>query len=399
MNDIPSADKINFDEWLRPDGPVALTLKQRLLPVEGEGGVIFPPTYADIGYNVNTMPDGTKRVTIDSIPSQANRMEGALAGEPYRELLPDVRIKVQNKEVNVDGKEETYFKQLSLLVDMAHRAADAAVHSCPELAKLSLGAFGQLKRFGDASRFLTFAPTTLVFGAWDSRGRTQEKLPRLIKSDIIAHDVAVLYSASQYTSIIKKLSEDDRTELEKFAKANNKKLSNIGLDDAPSTFRKVSDAAEKEIKKFKDGTFNPERHVLGGIVANGPIERTLTLNLIALRRLHGRRDATETDWDSTSNVQRYVLGLSLIAAAAEPELFLRSGCLLRIAEDDQWHVVPRRGAEAAVDLSSRESIEAITRYASSAASRSRPHWKSGEFEFSLAAAKKLIAAASESEAS
>ena len=32
-----------------PSGPVALHLKQKLLPVEGEGGVIFPPTYADIG--------------------------------------------------------------------------------------------------------------------------------------------------------------------------------------------------------------------------------------------------------------------------------------------------------------------------------------------------------------
>ena len=49
--------------------------KQKLLPVEGEGGVIFPPTYADIGYNIDTLSDGTKVATIDSVGSQANRME------------------------------------------------------------------------------------------------------------------------------------------------------------------------------------------------------------------------------------------------------------------------------------------------------------------------------------
>ena len=52
-----------------PNGPVALHLKQKLLSVEGEGegAVIFPPTYADIGYNIDTLDDGTKVATIDSV--------------------------------------------------------------------------------------------------------------------------------------------------------------------------------------------------------------------------------------------------------------------------------------------------------------------------------------------
>ena len=40
-------------------GPVALTLRQTLLPAEGPDAVIFPPTYADIGYNIDTLSDGT----------------------------------------------------------------------------------------------------------------------------------------------------------------------------------------------------------------------------------------------------------------------------------------------------------------------------------------------------
>jgi len=41
-------------------GPVALVLKQHMIPIEGEGGVFFPPTYADVGYNIDTLSDGTK---------------------------------------------------------------------------------------------------------------------------------------------------------------------------------------------------------------------------------------------------------------------------------------------------------------------------------------------------
>ena len=64
------------------DGPVALHLRQPLLPIEGSGSVIFPPTYADsplnqrdFGYNIDELSDGTKIATIDSVGSQANRME------------------------------------------------------------------------------------------------------------------------------------------------------------------------------------------------------------------------------------------------------------------------------------------------------------------------------------
>ena len=50
---VPVANHPVLDEWAtRVDGPVALRLKQLLLPVE-ESGIIFPPTFADIGYNVD----------------------------------------------------------------------------------------------------------------------------------------------------------------------------------------------------------------------------------------------------------------------------------------------------------------------------------------------------------
>ncbi len=81
-----NVEKIN--NWAdNPKGPVALILKQTLLPVDGDGGVIFPPTYADIGYSIDTLSDGRKVAQIDSVPSQANRSEPIFMSEDYKLMV------------------------------------------------------------------------------------------------------------------------------------------------------------------------------------------------------------------------------------------------------------------------------------------------------------------------
>jgi CRISPR-associated protein Csb1 len=46
----------DIDTWAADSSDmVALHLKQKLVPVEGEGAVIFPPTYADIGYLIHPL--------------------------------------------------------------------------------------------------------------------------------------------------------------------------------------------------------------------------------------------------------------------------------------------------------------------------------------------------------
>ena len=68
-----------IDAWADdPSGPVALHLKQEL-PVEGAGVVIFPPTYAAgesrSPYSIDDLYRRHQVCTIDSVGSQANRME------------------------------------------------------------------------------------------------------------------------------------------------------------------------------------------------------------------------------------------------------------------------------------------------------------------------------------
>jgi CRISPR-associated protein Csb1 len=122
----------------------------------------------------------------------------------------------------------------------------------------------------------------------------------------------------------------------------------------------------------------------------------VTVNLVALRGLRGADDT------ETAAIRKYLLGLSLVAATAEIELFLREGCLLRYAEyGDTWYQVPRRGEPRAVSL----SAETAQQYARSAAEHFRAKWpkafkdkwpkeagKSPElrYEFDLKEAKKLL---------
>ncbi len=393
-----------FDDLLGHAGPVALCLRQRLLPVEADEngrGVIFPPTYADIGYNIDTLADGTRVATIDTVGSQANRLEPIFKstgkndkGEernPLASLVPQIQIvlhktggKKGNKrhaEAQGEAGVAEHIEKRSIL-DLAHRSADAVVRASPTLTGEVAKAFEALLSTGNATPLCAIAPTSLVFGVWDSRG-SGEKRPRLVRSIIRAWDVEVLHSAAQFNSVWKALSEEQQKELEKEAKAKKIKLSVKGFADAPATFR-------TDKNQFINGAPNPEARVLGGVLAKGAIERDVTINLVALRGLRGK-DATETQ-----QVQKYLLSLALIAATADLELFLREGCILRYAGDDAWTAVPRRGDPTPVSLPLHAEL---VKFAVTAAAPFREKWPKDEngtslpleHEFNLAEAKKLLA--------
>jgi len=389
-NTNPLSDETRklIDGWLEPDGPVALHLRQKLLPVEAdENGVIFPPTYADIGYNIDTLADGTLVATIDSVGSQANRLEPIFKStgkdqngnelNPLASLVPQIEIVLHKDGDKVEKRS---------LLDLAHRAADAVVLASPTLAPEIAKAFEALRNTGNAAPLAAIAPTSLVFGVWDSRGGTGEKRPRLVRSIIRAWDVEVLHSAAQFNSVWKALSEEQKNDLVAEEKKKGKlKLSDVGLKDAPATFRKTD-----KIPQFVGGAPNPAARILGGVRVKGSIERDVTINLVALRGIRGKDDI------ETKEVQKYLLGLALLAATADIELFLREGCLLRYANDDNWKQVPRRGDPTDIKLPSQDQLFA---YAVAAAAPFRAKWPKDqggkdlplEHEFSLAEAKKLLA--------
>jgi CRISPR-associated protein Csb1 len=313
-----------LDRWANdPNGPVALHLKERLVPVEGEGAVFFPPTYADIdeNYNIDKLEDGTKVALVDSVGAQANRIEPIFKSDKFKSLVPQINIKYSNGKKG----EELIEGQISIL-DAGHRLGDAVVRST-ELRSEVEKAFHALLRSGDASAIAKLAPTSLVFGVWDSRG-TMAKVPRLLQSTVRAWNVSRLKRSAQYKpaldyAALEVFSAEDK---EKGGAKEKNPLAIAGFVDVPA----------------------PEAH--GGIVAHGPILRDLTINLVALRRLHGDRE---------KEMRQYILGLCLVAAAEPVDPFYRQGCLLVPHADHpaEWTLVERNGARIQTALNSAIAFE------------------------------------------
>lgn len=295
------------------DGPVALSLQQNLMPAEGSGAVIFPPTYAEIGYNIDELSDGTKVATIDSVGAQANRMEplfkAADSGEPenqYARLVPQISITYGNNKV------------ISIL-EVGHRLGDALVRSSV-LADEAHSAFQTFLDTDDSTPIARLAPTSLVFGVWDSRD-TQAKLPRIVQSVIRAWDIDELKRAAQYNPPV------DYATLEVFSEAERKKQE--GNTKSPLAQRGFVHV--------------PATRQHGGVLVRGEIQRNVTVNLVALRRLRG---------EGGPAMRRYILGLAVVAATAPLDGFLRQGCLL-IPDPEvlaSWVVVGRDGTRKKISL-------------------------------------------------
>jgi CRISPR-associated protein Csb1 len=332
MTDAIRVTKETIDGWANDlRGPVALHLKQKLVPVEGEGGVFFPPTYAypdksPYRYCIDELSDGTKVAQVDSVGSQANRMEPLFKrSDPGRPENPLAKLVPQVEIVLDEGRHVS-------ILEAGHRLGDAIVRAS-ELKEVAQKAFRLLLDKGDSTGVAKIAPTSLVFGAWDSRD-TQAKLPRIVQSVVRAWDVDVLTRSAQYEPAT------DYAALDVFSTEDKEKAEgNAANPLAQRGFVHVPAVATH-----------------GGIVARGGIYRDVTLNLVALRQLDGLKGEL---------LRRYVLGLALVAAAEPADGFLRQGCLLTPdpSASADWVLVARDGQRSPVSLDGA----AILAYAEAAA--------------------------------
>ncbi len=311
-----------FDHWFDESGPAAVVLLEQLQSVvEGES-VIFPPTYAPeqsssgkkSEYAIDTLKDGRKVCQIDSVGSQANRMEPIFKNDPYRALVPQVTVEVATgHKVN--------------LLDAGHRAADAIVRFSTKKQILAQ-AFGAWLG-GDASKLAEIAPTSFVFGAWDSRD-TQAKAPRIVSSIIRAYDVEMLTRSAQYIPVLD----------------YNKEV--LGADAL------LSDDQKSEFGL----THVPAPKALGGVIVHGEIRKEATLNCVVLRSLAALTNG-EIDPDRTLKLRRYILGLALVALTKRMAHNLRQGCLLVGVEDKpaEWKLVYSDGKRETFQLLHEDALD------------------------------------------
>jgi len=319
-------DVTQFDEWLTDDGDVAaLVMHQWLEPVEGKDAVIFPPTHATpervkdedwTGYNIDRFDDGSSVCQIDSVGSQANRMEPVFKREGYKHLVPQVVITAGDRKV--------------YLLDVGHRAADAIVRFS-SLGPQLYEAFRSYRDDGNAEPLAKIAPTSIVFGSWDSRA-TQAKLPRIVRSVIRAYDVKALHRSAQYSTIAGEILEGGDAEI-----ATKGPKAELGLAHVPAV----------------------QTH--GGAVVR-EIRRDVIINLSALRALGASGDA-----ETTLKLRRYVFGLALVSFTAPMEPCLREGC--ELVPDQQhvaeWTLVKHDGARDGFRVSHDQALAFATAAANS----------------------------------
>lgn len=293
----------------------AIVMRQHLKPVEGDHAVVFPPTFAEIGYNIDEFKDVDDRVTknvclMDSVGSQANRMEPIFKNDRYAELVPRITITVKKN----DGSAETVD-----ILDAGHRIADAVVRFS-DLSQKIEEAFQEVKK-GNAVPLAKLSPTSLVFGCWDSRS-TGVKLPRIVRSTIRALDVNKLTRSAAYMAATnfqeaEGFGAQEVQELEAASEKKEAKASTLGLANALANQ-------------------NP-----GGVLLdeNSELLREAVLSLSALRRLAGDSE------EATASLRAYILGLALVAFTAPQDTFLRMGCELTPDPEKPatWEVVRNDG--------------------------------------------------------
>ncbi len=321
-----------FDAWLSNGGPAAVVLRELLQPVEGPDGVFFPATYAPAedkskfagGYNIDKFPDGSNVCLIDSVGSQANRIEPIFGGEEYAGLVPQVNIKAGDKTIR--------------LLEAGHRAGDAIVR-CSELKGDLRAAFKEVLR-GNAEPLAKIAPTSLVFGVWDSRD-TEAKLPRLVSSTIRAFNVKPLSRSANY-------------------------LVQQQLDYTKEGLIPIWESEKEKELYSKRGFLNAlasSSHggvqLMNGDKLRGSIRRDATLGLAALRRLAILESAGTLSTDRTLALRRYILGLALVAITAPQDPYLRQGCNLVPADEGNsrtFEIVQVTGKRGPLKLSHEEAL-------------------------------------------
>jgi len=323
---------------------VAIRGTATLEPAGGPVDKIFPPTHA---VDDNNKKPGAKYafetrridgqdvtcVLIDSVQSQANRMEEAL-----QTLWADRLIALPVVSVDFSAIAPEVGCVTSLTAP--HRIADALLRDSlldDQLFRLSdIG-----KSFTDASTknataMFKVCPTGLVFGLWDStgpKGGLGAKFQRALVSEIIginASHGSKTESRIDPLNILKKAAhiyvaddEDERwtTDIKKAKKYEKDDKGHKKGD--PIKFGKEGKPSE-----VNHGNVTPRIDSVGGGVTIDEARHTVVLSLASLRRLGFATGAEE------ARTVLAALGLLAILAAESRGYDLRSRCLL----------VPKKGS-------------------------------------------------------
>jgi CRISPR-associated protein Csb1 len=316
----------------------ALRRRQVLQPVGGKGDKIFPPTYppSDEAKRANRHApprhvyerrrvNGTDTwcVLIDSVQSQANRLEDCLLGA-IADGIPIPHVEVDFTEAGLDG----ITKITSL--DAPHRVYDAilrdSLYNGTPFMKSDIGQRLAKAKAEDASALLEISPTALLFGAWHSTGQgggLGAKFARCLISEIVAIDVPVEdVVVNQRTGEIEIQTSGRRTGSRIDPLGVLRKVKVFKGESGWSTTKAGAGKNAKEVKpsEINHGNITPSVQPLG--VTCDHIEHSFVLSFAALRRL--RFGGAEKDAAGRSLLA--ALGLVALTEQDAQGYALRSRC-------------------------------------------------------------------------
>jgi len=347
---------LNYDQLkqLVAGDTVAIRGTATLEPAGGPGDKIFPPTHAvddknkkpGAKYAFETRRIAGHDVTcvlLDSVQSQANRMEEALEA-----LWADRQIALPVVSVDFSSVAPEVGRVTSLTAP--HRIADALLRdSLLDGQLFRLSAIG--KSFTDASTknataLFRVCPTGLVFGLWDStgpKGGLGAKFQRALVSEIVGVNAVTGSKTSSRIdplNILKKaayiyVAADEKERWT--ADASKAKMEN----DEPVKFGKEGKPSE-----VNHGNVTPTIDSVGGGVTVDEARHTVVLSLASLRRLGFTTGAEE------ARTVLVALGLLAVFAAESRGHDLRSRCLLvpKLGSALKLEALARDGRPTPVDL-------------------------------------------------
>jgi CRISPR-associated protein Csb1 len=335
---------------------VAIRGKATLQPAGGPGDKVFPPTHsrgdeelrrlrpeeragAKYAFEKRRLPQGVLEdcVLLDSVQSQANRMEEALQA-----LWADKRITLPVISVSFTDIAPEVGVVTSL--SAPHRIADALLRdSFLEGNLFRLSSLG--KSFTDASLrnagpLFRVCPTGLVFGLWDStgpKGGLGAKFARALSSEIVGVgavcgvktssriDPAGIMKDSAIIYVAKERDADGNptwtTDVMKAEPVDTAKPPKSAEDTALARKWGKKDKAGKP-SAIVHGNIAPSIDEVAGGVTIDHAEHTVVLSLAGLRRLSFGGE------DCEARCVLAALGILALLAAEGRGHDLRSRCLL-----------------------------------------------------------------------
>jgi CRISPR-associated protein Csb1 len=339
----------------------AIRRTARLQPAGGPGDKVFPPTYEGGVYALEDRVIEGKRVPcalLDSVQSQANRMESALLAAHRAKHLT-----IPVVTVDFDAAELAEVGPITSL-DAPHRLADAilrdSTHGGVGFRQSPIGKVLDTASYANATGLFEVCPTALVFGLWDSagpRGGLGTKFARALVSEVFAVDATTGVRPSSRIDPLQiqlaagplyETADGGWTQNKENARKEGGKPKLVGKEGKPS--------------ELNHGNVTPSLGDKGpnhGGVTFTHARQVAVLSLPAIRRLRfpDGSGTTSNARDSAGWTVLAALSLAAIALSSARGLDLRSRCLLvpEAGDPPRLEIVGEDGAVETFTLSADEA--------------------------------------------